>query len=428
MNRVAVTGLGVVSPIGSGRDRFFKRLMGGSSGIGPISLFDVSSLPVRIGGEVRSLDLESIHREFPSTARQRDRKVLLGLQAAMEAVADSRIEEGMLRDAVLHTGVSLEVFFLEDVTGLAESEDLGNALANAVLAGKGNRELQTPLDRLSQLIGERYGVEGGRYTNCSACAAGAQVIGEAFHQLREGEFQVALAGAADSMLNPLGLGGFSLLQVLSTENDRPRSACRPFDRTRKGTVLGEGAAFLLLETMEHAQNRRARIYAEVLGYGSSLDAYRVSDPEPDGRGAVLSMESALRNAGMDLDDVDCVNAHGTGTPKNDAVETQAIKEVLGERAREIPVHAVKSMTGHLIAASGAVEAVASVLTLSEGTVPPTLNLSTPDPQCDLDYVPGEARPFAGRTVLSNSFGFGGQNATLILGRWEARRQCILRSF
>jgi 3-oxoacyl-[acyl-carrier-protein] synthase II len=278
------------------------------------------------------------------------------------------------------------------------------------------------LDQTATILGNRYGLAAGRITNCSACAAGTQVVGEAWGMLRRGQAEVALAGAADSMLNPLGLGGFSLLRVLSAENDRPQEACRPFDITREGTVLGEGAAFLVLESLEHATARGAAIYAEVVGYGSSLDAFAVSDPDPSGRGAVESMRRAMCQAGLAPQEIDCVNAHGTGTPKNDAIETAAIKQVLGRRAYEIPVHAVKSMTGHLIAASGAVEAVAAALTLARRTVPPTINLRRPDPQCDLDYVPCSVRPFEGKTVLSNSFGFGGQNATIILKRakrWDS---------
>jgi 3-oxoacyl-(acyl-carrier-protein) synthase len=252
--------------------------------------------------------------------------------------------------------------------------------------------------------------------NCSACAAGAQVIGEAFQWLRDGGGSVALVGATDSMLNPLGLGGFSLLRVLSDDNDNPQRACRPFDANRKGTVLGEGAAFVVLETRAHATARAAEAYAEVLGYGSSMDAHRVSDPDPAGLGAQLSMSKAMRDADIGPGEIDCINAHGTGTPKNDVVETSAIKVVLGSRGHEVPVHAVKSMTGHLIAASGAVEAVAAAMTISHRVVPPTINLATSDPECDLDYVTDGAREFAGRTVLSNSFGFGGQNATLIFGR------------
>ncbi len=418
MNRVVVTGIGVVSPVGNGRETFWRNLTAGTSGLGPITLFDASAFPVRIGGEVKGLDLADLGRRFPEAARERDRKVWLGLAAAEEALADAGFTNGDLREAVLHVGVGLEVFFLEDVTAAATEADMGRALARSILLDAGREPLQTPLDRLGQVLGDHYGIFGGRYTNCSACAAGAQVIGEALRDLQEGNCAVALAGAADSMLNPLGVGGFGLLRVLSTENERPQTACRPFDASREGTVLGEGSAFLVLETLDHARARGAAIYAEVLGYGASMDAFRVSDPEPSGRGAVLAMTKALADAGLRPEDVDCVNAHGTGTPKNDAVETAAIKEVLGDRARRIPVHAVKSMTGHMIAASGAVEAAAAVLTLRTGTVPPTINLRTPDPECDLDYVADGPRPFDGRTVLANSFGFGGQNAALIFGRYE----------
>jgi 3-oxoacyl-[acyl-carrier-protein] synthase II len=235
--------------------------------------------------------------------------------------------------------------------------------------------------------------------------------------LREGCADLALAGATDSMLNPLGLGGFSLLRVLSDENEDPQRACRPFDATRKGTVLGEGAAFVVLETLDVALKRGANIYAEVIGYYSSLDAFSVSDPDDAGKGAIQSMTGALKVACMKPEDVDCVNAHGTGTVKNDIIETAAIKETLGEHAYRIPVHSVKSMTGHMIAASGAVEAVAAVLTIARQCVPPTINLVKADEMCDLDYVAGGARDFNGGTVLSNSFGFGGQNATLILRRY-----------
>jgi len=415
MNRVAVTGIGVVSPVGCGRAGFWQGLVGGRSGIGPLALFDASTFPVRIGGEVKGLDVDGLAARFPDARGERDRKVWLGLAAAEESLADAGLGAGDLRGASLHVGVGLEVFFLEDVARIADASDLGRAVGALVCGQPDAQPLQTPLDRLGQLLGDRYGILGGRYVNCSACAAGAMVIGEAAERLRDGEADVALAGAADSMLNPLGVGGFGLLRVLSTENDRPQEACRPFDATRQGTVLGEGAAFVVLETFDHAR-RRTNVYAEVLGYGCSMDAFRVSDPEPSGRGAVLSMTRALADAGLQSDGIDCVSAHGTGTPKNDAVETAAIKEVLGDRARRLPVHAVKSMTGHMIAASGAAEAVAAVLTLAERTVPPTINLRTPDPACDLDYVSDGPRPMEGRTVLSNSFGFGGQNATLIFGR------------
>lgn len=418
MNRVVVTGIGLTTPLGSSPGEVWGRLVVGKSGIGPITLFDASTLPVRIGAEVQGVPAPRLIERFPGAAGLRDRKVWLGLHAAEEALVASGVAPADLRSALLHVGVSLEVFSLEDVTPVATADDMGHALATRVLGQPGHPEIQVPLDRLAELLGGRYGFLAGRFTNCSACAAGAQAVGEAFQSLRSGEADLALAGAADSMLNPLGLGGFSLLQVLSAENDQPGRACRPFDRTREGTVLGEGAAFLVLETRGRARARGARIHAEVLGYGSSLDAYHMSDPAPDCRGAAHSMRLALRDAGLAPDQVDCVNAHGTGTPKNDVAETQAIKEVLGERARAVPVHSVKSMLGHLIAASGAAEAAVAVLTLEKGAVPPTINLACPDPQCDLDYVPNAARPFHGGTVLSNSFGFGGQNGTLIFGRVE----------
>jgi 3-oxoacyl-[acyl-carrier-protein] synthase II len=453
MTRVVVTGIGIVSPLGIGREAFWSGLVAGRSGIGPITLFDASTFPVRFGGEVKGFDRGPVVARFPEAAGFRDRKLLLALAAADEAIADAGLSESVLHEALLCVGVGLESLCLEDLTAHAKAENLGRALARTMLArydgpmfqtteegdsphlcddqrcasvpasgpfrqmGTVPFFLQTPLDRSAVILGNRYGFLAGRYTNCSACAAGTQVLGEAWQMLCEGQAAVALAGAADSMLNPLGLGGFSLLRILSDENHQPQRACRPFDATRQGTVLGEGAAFLVLETLDHALDRGASVYAEVLGYGSSLDAYAVSDPEPTGRGAGQSMKRAVRAAGLEPHEIDCVSAHATGTPKNDAVETFAIKEALGRRAYEIPVHAVKSMTGHMIAASGAAEAAAAVLTLARNTVPPTINLETPDPQCDLDYVSGVAREFRGDVVLSNSFGFGGQNATVIIGRF-----------
>jgi 3-oxoacyl-[acyl-carrier-protein] synthase II len=415
--RVAITGLGICTGVGCGTDSFWGGLVSGRSGIGSVSVFDASALPVRIGGQVTDFDLKQLASNFPEASGERDRKIWLGLDAAGQAIAESGLGATAMGQALLVIGVSLETFFLSDVSPLTHSENSRSTSLN-FMPKAGRARLQTPLDRLAAILGDHYGFANGRYTNCSACAAGTQAIGEAFRKIRDGTADVALAGASDSVLNPLAMGGFSLLQILSTENDAPTKACRPFDSTRAGTVLGEGAAFLLMETMEHAQRRGARVYAEVLGYGSALDAYRVTDPEPNGKGAALSMTKALADAGLQPEQIDCVNAHGTGTPKNDVAETRAIKQVLGRRAFEIPITANKSMTGHLIAASGAVEAVASTLSLSYQTVPPTINLTSRDPECDLDYVPGDSRPFEGRTVLSNSFGFGGQNATLIFGKSE----------
>ena len=418
MNRVVITGIGVVSPVGTGCEQFWSNLMGGKSGIDTITLFNASTFPVRIGGQVKDFDAEPVKKQYPNTINVRDRKVFLALTAAEEALADAGISLPILRDALLHTGVGLEMFCLDDLTPYAGSSDVGNTLVTSLMDNMQEYLLQSPLDCTSNILGDKYGFLAGRYTNCSACAAGTQVIGQAWEMLRWGQARVALAGATDSMLNPLGLGGFSLLRVLSDENDEPERACRPFDASRKGTVLGEGSAFVVMETLDNALERKADIYTELIGYGSSMDAFRVSDPDDTGKGAVLSMTRALDVANLKPEDVDCVNAHGTGTIKNDIVETSAIKEVLGKHAYQIPIHSVKSMTGHLIAAAGAVEAVASVLTIAKKRIPPTINLTKTDDQCDLDYVSCQTRDFVGNTVLSNSFGFGGQNASLIFRRYN----------
>ncbi len=417
MRRIVITGIGVVSPLGSTAERFWSNLTAGRSGISPITLFDASALPVRIGGQVTDLDFEWIYDRFPASRGGRDRKVLLALAAADEAATQAGLSADELQSGLLHVGVGLESIPLEELTPYACSPDFGYAMVSSFAVRRTVRPLQTPLDRTGNLLGDAYGLLAGRYTNGSACAAGAQAIGEAWLMLREGVADVALAGATDSMLNPLGLGGFALLRVLSDENDKPQHACRPFDATRKGTVLGEGAAFVILESLDHARARGATLHAEIVGYGTSMDAYRVSDPDGSGRGAIQSMKAAMKVARLEARDIDCVNAHGTGTTKNDAVETAAIKSALGPHAYDIPVHAVKSMTGHMVAASGAAEVVAAAFTIRQGVVPPTINLETPDDECDLDYVAEGARTFAGSTVLSNSFGFGGQNATLILRRY-----------
>ena len=413
-HRVVITGMGVSTPVGRGVEEFWRNLSAGNSGIGPITLFDASSLPVRIGGEVKQLPQRELAEAFPEAVGEQDRKIWLGLDAASQAIEHSGLNRGSLQNAPLFVGVSLEAFSMERLAPFVT----GRNNAATALALQRQSQLQTPLDRLTQVLGEHYLLTAGRYTNCSACAAGAQVVGEGFWRVRDGSAPIAIVGATDSTLNPLGLGGFSLLQILSTENDHPEHACRPFDATRQGTVLAEGAAFFILETLEGARQRQAHIVAEVLGYGSSLDAYRVTDPEPHGEGAALSMTRAIADAGLTPDDIDSINAHGTGTLKNDIAETLGIKRALGPRAGKIPITANKSMTGHLIATSGAAEAIASALTVYSGTIPPTKNLRQRDPLCDLDYVVDEMRKFAGRTVLSNSFGFGGQNASLIFGRYE----------
>jgi 3-oxoacyl-[acyl-carrier-protein] synthase II len=274
--------------------------------------------------------------------------------------------------------------------------------------------LQTPSDLCVHLISNTHGLTCPPRTHVSACAAGTDAIGNAFRLVRSGRWRWAMAGGTDSMINPLGLAGFCKIGATSTANDPPQKASRPFDANRDGFVLGEGAGIVVLERLDDALARGATVHAEVVGYGNSFDAHGISEPHPEGRGAYQAMARAVADAGLTPDVIDCINAHGSSTPKNDPVETLAIKQLLGARAKQVPVVATKSMIGHLIAAAGAVEAIAAVLCMQSGWVHPTINLDEPDPACDLDYVPHKARPHEQRYVLSNSFGFGGQNATVLL--------------
>jgi 3-oxoacyl-[acyl-carrier-protein] synthase II len=279
--------------------------------------------------------------------------------------------------------------------------------------------LQTPSDLCVHLLAHRYDLTAPPMTHVSACAAGTDALGAAFRRIASGRCDWMLAGGTDSMINPLGVGGFCRIGATSTANDRPQQASRPFDRRRDGFVLGEGAGLLLLESLDSARRRGARIHAELLGYGNSFDAHGISEPHPEGRGAWQAMNAALAEGETSPEEVDAINAHGTSTPKNDPAETLAIKRLLGPRAAQVPVCATKSMIGHLISAAGAVEAIAAILGMEQGRVHPTLNLDEPDPACDLDYVPHRAREHRQRRVLSNSFGFGGQNASLLLGAPDA---------
>ncbi len=397
-HRVAITGLGIVSPIGSDTERFRANLLAGVSGVAPITLFDPASFRTRIAAEVKDQFGDGL----------RDRKIGFACEAAKHAVADAGGlgEEG---GGGLSLGLGLELFSMDD---LAASRRAGFVPPSAL------RErltfLQTPSDLCVHLISQTYGLDQPPRTHVSACAAGTDAIGNAFRLVRSGRWRWALAGGTDSMINPLGLAGFCKIGATSTANDPPHQASRPFDANRDGFVLGEGAAVLVLERLDDALARGARIHAEIVGYGNSLDAHGISEPHPEGRGAYQAMARAVADAGVSPEVIDCVNAHGSATPKNDVVETLAIKRLLGERAKRVPVVSTKSMIGHLIAAAGAVEAVAAVLCMEAGMVHPTINLDEPDPACDLDYVPHTARPHQQRYVLSNSFGFGGQNAAILL--------------
>jgi 3-oxoacyl-[acyl-carrier-protein] synthase II len=415
MRRIVITGLGIVSPIGANKKEFFRNASDGVSGIGKLSLFDTSTFDVKIGGEVKKLDLDALKRSYPGIGRVRDRKALLGLQAVEEALGDSGLDVGMISKLGIHLGIGLEVFHSEDLI-TCKGIKISQICRTWLDSGK-SIHIQSPLDTTANMIINRYDCHGPIYINCSACAASAQAIGHSFRLIRSGRANLMLAGGLDSMLNPLGVGGFSMLGALTLKNELGSKACRPFDISRDGTVLGEGAAMFVIEELGSAKSREAKIYAEVAGFGSTLDAYKVSDPEPEGEGAFWAIKNAIKDAGITPDEINYINAHGTGTPKNDITETRAIKRLFGKQAYKIPVSATKSMVGHLIAASGAVELAASIIPLKTGLIPPTINLERSDPECDLDYVPDKHREFKGDYVLSNSFGFGGQNACIILKRY-----------
>jgi 3-oxoacyl-[acyl-carrier-protein] synthase II len=389
--RVAITGMGVVSPLGNSVDAFRDALLAGRSGVGPITVFDPASLPTKIAAEVKW--------DGPIL---RDRKITFALEAARQATEAAGRPPG---EGGLSLGIGLELFSMDDLVAMQRP---GFALPESRRERLGF--LQTPSDLVVHMLSKRHGLTRPPLTHVSACAAGTDAIGHAFRLVASGRRDWMLAGGADSMINPFGVGGFCRIGATSTANDEPARASRPFDRGRTGFVLGEGAAMLVLEPLENARN----VLAEIAGYGNSFDAHGISEPHPEGRGAWQAMARALADASVAPDEVDCINAHGTSTPKNDPVETLAIKRLLGDRAKRVPVCATKSMIGHLISAAGAVEAVAAVACMRAGRVHPTINLDQPDPACDLDYVPHVARDHEQRLVLSNSFGFGGQNACIVL--------------
>jgi 3-oxoacyl-[acyl-carrier-protein] synthase II len=391
---VAVTGMGVVSPIGNDVASFRDALLAGVSGARRITLFDPARLPTRIAAEVRW--------DGPIL---RDRKVTFAVEAADQAMAGPRPRG----EGGLSLGIGLELFSLDDLAARARP---GFALPEG--GGERLTFLQTPSDLCLHEVSRRHGLRHPPLAHVSACAAGADAIGAAFHMVASGRRDWMLAGGADSMINPLGVAGFCRIGATTTQNDDPTHASRPFDRRRDGFLLGEGAAVVRLEPLEAARARGATVHAEIVGYGNSFDAHGISEPHPEGRGAHQAMARALQDAGLTPDAIDSVSAHGTSTPKNDPVETRALKTLLGERARRVPVCATKSMIGHLISAAGAIQVVSAITCMAAGQVHPTVNLEEPDPLCDLDYVPGRARPHAQRYVLSNSFAFGGQNAALLL--------------
>jgi len=410
MRRVVITGFGVVSPIGTGAKAFFDALGQGRDGIASIKRFDTSELEVHNAGEVK--DARSFACEREQALAERDPKVGFALIAAAEALDMAGVTVFSSNDFI-HIGTSLETFFFKEfsVGAPADQESFFRHLMT--------HPWRLPLDAALRAIQTRYGRAGQAVTNCSACAVGLQTIGQAFHAVRAGRCSLAFAGGFDSMINPLGVGGFQLLGAPAVGEPTPGKAfCRPFDANRSGLVLGEGAGFVVLEDRQRALSLGKTLYAEVCGYGATLDAHGLSAPDPDGDGAARAMLAALRDAKRPPQAVDHINTHGTGTQLNDPVEAAAIRRVFADTWQKVPVTAVKSMLGHSIAAAGAIETIACIYTLRHGIVPPNIGLDTVGAGCELMHVGGNALPYEAECVLTNSFGFGGQNAALILTRGD----------
>jgi len=408
--RVVVTGIGLVTPLGIGTEQTWSALLNGQSGVGPITRFDASDQASQIAAEVKGFNPEDWFEK--KQAKNLDAFVQYAVAAADIAWKNSGLS--ITDDNVNRVGVITGC----GMGGLPTIEEY-----HGVLMNKGPRKI-TPFfiprvipNMPSGHISMRIGCKGPNLTQTTACAAGTHAVGEAFRHIVYGDCDVAITGGAESVICPLAVGGFSAMKALSTRNDDPTTASRPFDRDRDGFVISEGAGILVLEELESAKRRGAVIYAEVVGYGQSSDAYHIAAPPEDGEGAARCMAAALRDAGMNPEDIDYINAHGTSTPLNDKCETLAIKTVFGAHAYKLAVSSTKSMTGHMLGAAGGIEAAFSVLTLHHGIIPPTANLQTPDPDCDLDYVPLVARESRPKTAMSNSFGFGGTNGVVIFKRY-----------
>jgi 3-oxoacyl-[acyl-carrier-protein] synthase II len=404
--------MGCISPLGNTVAETWKSLLAGKSGAGPITLFDASRHKTRFAAEVKGFDPVAMfgNRE----ARKMDRFTQFATAATLEALEHARLKiDETNRDRVgivIGTGIGGIGTILEQVEVLRERgpERVSPFLVPMMIS-----------DSAAGMLAIRVGARGPNMALATACASGNNAIGEAVEMIRRGSADVMIAGASEGALFPLTMAGMNVMGALSTRNDDPLTASRPFDKDRDGFLMGEGAGILILESLEHAQTRGADILCEISGYGTTDDAFHISAPAENGAGAAMSMRLALENAGLQITDINYINAHGTSTPLNDKSETAAIKTVFGEQAYKIPISSTKSMTGHLLGASGAVEAVFSILAMREGVIPPTINYHTPDPECDLDYVPNQPRKAVIRHVMSNSFGFGGHNATLVFSQFES---------
>ncbi|HJV36693.1 beta-ketoacyl-ACP synthase II [Geomonas sp.] len=409
MRRVVVTGVGAVSPLGTGNSKNWESLIAGKSGIAPITRFDATDLPVKIAGEVKDFNPEDYIDK--KEVKKMDLFIQYALGAAHYAMEDSGLvinEENAERVGVL-VGAGLG--------GLPAIERYHTAL------GEGGYKKISPffipmliINLAPGHISIKYGAKGPNVSSVSACATGTHSIGDAYHMIKRGDADAMIAGGTESTVTPLGIGGFAVMKALSTNNDNPAAASRPFDKGRDGFVLSEGAGIVVLEEYEMAKARGAKIYGEIVGYGLSGDAYHLTSPAPGGEGAARCMKMALATAGVTPDKVGYINAHGTSTPFGDVGETMAIKSVFGDHAYKLMVSSTKSMTGHLLGAAGGVESVFTLMAMQKSVVPPTINLDEPDPDCDLDYVPNTARDAKLEYAMSNSFGFGGTNASLLFKR------------
>jgi 3-oxoacyl-[acyl-carrier-protein] synthase II len=409
MRRVAVTGLGAVTPIGNDARATWRAALAGESGIDWIQAFDASELPVRVAAEVK--DFRASQVASPKEVRKLERNVLLALGAAREAVGDAGLNgfDPMRVGIVFGTAIG-------GVNGILEQEDVRRERGPERVSP--NFLPNVLVDSASGQLAISLGIKGPNYAVVSACATGSHAIGEAAELVKRGDVDAVLAGGAEACMHPLILAGFTAMRGLAVENEHPPRASRPFDATRAGFVMGEGACVFVLEELEAARARGATIYAEVLGYGASNDAHHMAQPEPEATGVAEMMRAALRRAGVAPERVGYVNAHGTSTPLGDLAETKAIKDVFGEHAYRLAVSSTKSMMGHTFGAAGAIEAMMCVLAVHEGVIPPTINYEHPDPECDLDYVPNEAREAKLDVALSNAMGLGGHNGCVLIGRAE----------
>ena len=404
--RVVVTGLGVVTPLGHDLETFWKNLTSGQCGIDRITAFDAAAFDTQIAGEVRNFDPLPAFPS-PKDVRRTDRYSQFGVHAAWSALKDSGADLDKLDRDEIGVIIGSGIGGLETTTA-----------QHKILLERGPGRLSPfmiPMlisNMASGLFSMYQNLRGPNFATCSACATANHAIGEAWRTIKMGEARMMFAGGAEAAIVPIGIGGFCAMKAMSTRNDDPKHSSRPFDKDRDGFVMGEGAGVIVLEELEHAKKRGAKIYCELAGYGNTADAYHLTAPSPNGEGASRCMKMALRNGGLNIEDISYINAHGTSTPQGDVCETQAIKTVFGERAKKIAVSSTKGATGHMLGAAGAVEMTVCALAIKHGVVPPTINLQNPDPECDLDYVPNTARELKVNAIINNSFGFGGHNASI----------------